>query len=379
MRICYVSNNLEVTDNKILKELIKHDYDVHVVSIKKREIKSENKIEGIQYCELIEEQKFYENRLHGFNPLWFFAAYRFVKKIIAQTEPDVLHGGYASICGFICALTKFHPFLLMPWGSDVLVYPQKSIAIKKLVAYAIKNADMITCDAERIKKIIVNRFNFDSDKIVVFPRGIDINLFSPCRDSNIRDKFQWRNNKIIICTRQHKNIYGIEYLIDAIPKIVEKEPLARFLFIGEGPLTIEYKKRIKKLRIEEYVKFLGFIKNEFLPQYLNSADIYVSPSLSDGSSLCLLEAMACSLPVVVTDVEAILEWIKDGYNGLVCAKRKSDCIAEKILLFLSNEKMRGEMGQINYTIARDRADWNRNFSKLENIYNRLLSMSRSGN
>ena len=58
-----------------------------------------------------------------------------------------------------------------------------------------------------------------------------------------------------------------------------------------------------------------------MPAYLNAADIYVSTSLSDGTSLSLLEAMACSLPVVVTDIPANKEWITDGHNGFLCCRK----------------------------------------------------------
>jgi len=375
MKICYVSNNLEISDKKFLTKLVERNYDVHAVSTKKTEIENEFKVDGVKYYELCKRQKFYEKLAHGLNPFWHISAYRFVKRIIADIRPDILHGGYASICGFICALTKFHPFLLMPWGSDILIDPQKLIIIKKLVSFAIKNSDMITCDAGSVKKELVNKYNYDSNKIVVFPWGIDLSLFSPSKESNIRKELGWHRNIVVICTRDHKKIYGIEYLIETIPKILNIAHRARFLFIGNGPLTKRYTERIKNLGLEKYVKFAGFVPNEILPRYLNASDIYVSPSLSDGTSICLLEAMASRLPVVVTDVDANLEWIKNGYNGLVCPKRNSEVLAEKIYFLIENEKSRKKMGQYNYTIVKERADWGKNFSKLEDIYQKLIKMN----
>ena len=127
--------------------------------------------------------------------------------------------------------------------------------------------------------------------------------------------------------------------------------------------------------MEKHVKFTGYVPNEIMPQYLNASDIYISPSLSDGTSICLLEAMACRLPVVVTDVDANLEWVKNGYNGLVCLKRNPEELAEKILFLIKNEKSRKKMGEINYNIAKEKADWKKNFSKLEEIYLKLSKMN----
>lgn len=374
MKICYVSCNFDSTDNKFLIKLIARGYDVQAVSLRKKEIPKEFILDGIHYYEYCKTQRFYEKRTKGLNPFWYVSALKFLKHVISETKPDIIHAGYVSICGFICALTRFHPFLLMPWGSDILLEPKKSILKRQLVSYAIKESDLITCDAESVKKELVRRFNYNNDKIIIFPRGIDLSLFTPSRTSNSLENLGWKNNLIVICTRQHKKLYGIEYLIEAMPKIVTKYENARFLFAGSGPLTSLYKKRIKDLGVERYVKFLGFVSNKLLPHYLNIADVYVSPSLSDGTSICLLEAMACGLPVVVTNVDANLEWINNGYNGLICPKGSYEELSEKISLFLGNKELRKEMGQRNYKIAREKADWEKNFSILEEIYQKLIGL-----
>jgi len=373
LKVCYASNNLEENDIKFLTKMVEADFEVHAVSLRKTGIKKGFKVNGVYYYEFCRARRFYEKRLHGYNPLWYIAASKFLKRIIAARKPDVLHGGYASISGFICALSHFHPFLLMPWGSDILFDSQKSFAVNKLVSYTVRNSDMITCDAERVKNILVNKYNYDSTKIVVFPWGIDLNLFSNSENSSIRGKLGWQDEKIVICTRKHRKIYGIEYLIKAVPRIIREEPSAKFLFIGDGPLTNHYKRMVNNLGIAEYVKFIGYMKNDILPQFLNASDIYVSSSLSDGTSISLLEAMACGLPAVVTDVEAILEWIEDGYNGLVCQKQSSDSLAKNILILLKDYNLRKKFGKINRSIAEERADWRKNFSKLEKMYSLLVA------
>lgn len=110
-----------------------------------------------------------------------------------------------------------------------------------------------------------------------------------------------------------------------------------------------------------------------MPAYLNASDLYVSSSLSDGTSLSLLEAMACGLPVVVTDVPAILEWVADGENGLVVPRQSIEELAEAIVHLLENEDLAIEMGNKNLVIAKERADWNKNFQKLVQIYEKLLT------
>ena len=174
--------------------------------------------------------------------------------------------------------------------------------------------------------------------------------------------------------RSFAPVYGIEYFLRSLTKVAKAVPDARVLLIGSGPLETTFRALVKELGIENMVKFLGFVANEELPAYLNAADLYVSSSLSDGTSVSLLEAMACGLPVVVTDVPSILEWVENGINGLVCPRRDSDSLAKAIITLLRDERTAAKMGKKNLEIAEQRADWNKNFKMLEKMYVELTKI-----
>lgn len=91
-------------------------------------------------------------------------------------------------------------------------------------------------------------------------------------------------------------------------------------------------------------------------KYLNAADVYVSSYLSDGTSICLLEAMACNLLVVVTDVPAILVWVTDGFNCYVVSRGGSEALANRIIQALRNESIRKAFSEKNLQIAHECAD-----------------------
>ena len=88
--------------------------------------------------------------------------------------------------------------------------------------------------------------------------------------------------------------------------------------------------------------------------------------------MSLLEAMACGLPVVVTDVDANQEWIIDGVNGFIVPKRDSQKISEKVIELLGSEELRKRFGAENIRIAQKRSNWDRNFEKVEGIYQKLI-------
>ena len=302
----------------------------------------------------------------------------YLRKLFKKIRPDVLHTGWVPKAGFYGATSGFHPIILMPWGHDILydetrpgMYEGWYTSITK---FTVKRADMITCDCEFVKDKIVELYSYPPNKIVVFPWGIDQSVFHHVKGpSRIRVKLGWGNKKILIMTRNfgHRR-YGQEYFIEALPTIINAEPKTRVIFVGDGELRGRCEKRIKDLGLSDIVYFAGKVDNLRLPEYLNTADIYVTTSLSDGTSVSLLEAIACGIPTVVADATAYYEWIEDGFNGYIVPRKDSSVLASQLIKLLKNESLQRKMGQRNLEIARDRADWEKNFDILEGIYRDLV-------
>lgn len=375
MKVCYVASSYGLIDEKFISALIGRGHELHVVILKPRILKQEEKMKGAIYHEIptvfktISTEE-YPSLLY---PYHFLKVFLTLKRILKVVKPDVLHGGNVQTAGFLCALTNYHPFLLMPMGSDILLNPKKSKFLRYITKYTINHSNMITCDAESVKKEIISLTRYPDKKIIVFPCGIDLNLFNPHIDSNIREKLGLDKKFIVICTRKHSKVYGIEYLLDAMPKIIKKCNDVSFLMAGTGALTERLKVKVRELKIEDYVKFLGYIPNKKLPEYLVASNVYVSPSLSDGTSISLLEAMACGLPVVVTDVDAILEWVTDNENGVVVPKKNPGALAEAICALLEDDNLRKRFGRKNYKIARERASWDDSVKILEGVFQSLAN------
>jgi len=372
MRICYVSSTLSNHDKRFLEKFVEKRYEVHVVSFTNVRM---GDMDGITFHSFPIEFGEESLTLAGGVKLVpdMIRATTFLRKVLKEIKPDVLHAGFVQKDGFPSALTGYHPFLLMPWGSDILVHPKKSFLIKMLTKFTLRRADMITCDAEFVKREIIRISGYPEDKIVVFPWGIDLNKFHPGEEgSDIRKRLAWEDKKILIMTRPFKPVYGIEYFLNSLTKVVKDVPSVRILLCGDGPLKDKFVEFVRKHSLDDYVFFAGLIPNEELPKYYNAADVYVSTSLSDGTSLSLLEAMACGLPTVVTDVPANLEWIVDGENGFVVPRRDSKILAEKLVQLLQDETRQKAFRNKNIKIAKERADWDKNFEKLVGVYETLL-------
>ncbi len=375
MRICYVSSELNIHDYRFLSALIARGYDVHLVSYAahKRYPAIPELIRAIEGLNIIHRPFEFTTGYGSFSPLVVLDFCNLLRKL----RPDVLHTGWVIREGLLGALSGFHPVLLMPYGSDILVEPQRSLLRKTIVKYTISKADLITCDCETVKQKIIDLAAFREDRIVTFPWGIELDSFFPDPDKSarVRAELHWSDNKILIMNRALKPVYGHRYLLEALPEILRQEPTTKVILIGSGPLDDEIRTLVRDKGLGNAITFVGSVPIEQMPAYLNAADVYLSSSLSDGTSLSLLEAMACALPVVVTDIPANREWVTDGHNGLLFPPKESRELSDRVVTLLRNDGLRNLMGQRNLAVARAKADWNKNVDKLEAIYSTLREMT----
>jgi glycosyltransferase involved in cell wall biosynthesis len=134
-------------------------------------------------------------------------------------------------------------------------------------------------------------------------------------------------------------------------------------------------KYISAAGLNDKVNFIGNKPNAELPAYLNSSDVYLSTSLSDGTSLSLLEAMACGLGLVLTDVPAIREWA-GSENGIIIPRDDPDAVADALDKYYLERGLIERHGAHNIKIASMRADWDKNYELLRKIYSELIAIEK---
>jgi glycosyltransferase involved in cell wall biosynthesis len=213
----------------------------------------------------------------------------------------------------------------------------------------------------------------DPEKVTVLHNGVDLERFKPNAQ-----KREWTRKKlgihpeetVVLTVRRLVYKNGIDTLIEAARTAIQSNRLLVFLVIGTGPDFNEVKAKIEQLGIGRNFKLAGFISDADLPAYYNAADFFVLPSKSgEGLPLVGLEAMACGLPLVATNVGGIGEVIMKDYGKLV-PPDAPEAMAEAVLNFSSvklsilREKLRQEIMQ--------RFSWDKNVEKIEKIYEELI-------
>lgn len=291
------------------------------------------------------------------------------KKVIREIKPDIIHAHCVTSYGTLASLLGFHPFVLTAWGSDILINPKLNFLTNWATKHALKAADLITCDADHMKNAMV-KLGAKESKIKIVFFGVDTEKFKPGeKDRDILKKHGLQDFQVVISLRRLEPIYDVGTLIKAIPKILKECQSAKFIIAGGGSEEKLLKDLVKELDISEKVEFTGWTDPADLVKYLNSSDVYVSTSLSDGGiASSTAEAMACGLPAVITDSGDNKDWIKDKEDGFIVPVKSPDILAEKIILLLKDSELRARFGYSGRKIIEERNNYYKEMRKMESDY-----------
>jgi glycosyltransferase involved in cell wall biosynthesis len=209
-----------------------------------------------------------------------------------------------------------------------------------------KLADILLAVSNRIEEFAVLTERVDHEKIKVILNGVELpapDQISETARVWIREEIGVRENQpVVLSVGRFKMQKGHTYLLQAIPKVLKDLPETHFVFAGDGPLRAELEQEADQLGIKHAVHFLG-IRND-VPDLLAAADVFVLPSLWEGMSMAMLEAMAAGVAVVVTDVEGIDNVIQNQEEGLVVPSRSPRALAKALLRVLKDEGLREKLG-----------------------------------
>lgn len=193
-----------------------------------------------------------------------------------------------------------------------------------------------------------------ANEIRVLPFGVDTDNFTPRpRDASVRAEFGiTADAPLLTLLARFQTVKGHMNLLDAIPQILDTFPTARFLLVGDAEFgtsdahttrTQIYARVEHDARLQAAIVFAGFRRD--IPRILNTTDILVSPSQFETYGMAILEAMACGVPVVSTNVGGPSETIVDGETGILVPPENPAALANGVLALLENAARRKQLGQ----------------------------------
>lgn len=279
--------------------------------------------------------------------------------IIKTTKPTVVtvHSTWHYEAKFFSKIGDWYSLAVKLFKNSFIEYEMRLFS----------NADHFISISDTIKRELSHFYKIASSKISVIENGIDINKFSPKKGALINFK--------VISVGRFVYRKGFQDLISASQEVCSKYPHAEIIIIGDGPLKEKLREQIYTQGLENNVRLLDSTSNDEIINQLRKSSMFVIPSYYEGLPLVLLEALACGLPVVGTNINGIKDLIDNGINGFLIPTESPKRMANAIINLFENTRLRNEMSKNARTSAKryDRSVLiNKTIAVYENLHKEKL-------
>lgn len=304
--------------------------------------------------------------------IYAWKAFWLGRKLIKQNNYNLTHSFFTVPCGFLSLiyyrLYKL-PYIVSLRGADVPGYSERFTTIYGILTPIIKliwkGAAAVVSNSQGLKELAQKAEPGQAIDIIF--NGVDIENFRP--DSGIKPE-----GKFIITTGASRLTArkGIRYLIAAMAKLSPRYPQLLLKIMGEGSEMQNLKSQAEELKLENKIIFLGRMAREETSPYYGEASVFVLPSLNEGMSNAMLEALATGLPILATDTGGTKELVKDGENGFIIKMKDAEDLAEKIAAILNNKELRQEMAKKSREIAKQMS-WEKVAEQYYDLYKKVTA------
>lgn len=361
MKIIYFSLGYSTHDYRFLKAISDGGHEVHFVQLEgnRRQVESRSVPENVN-------QVIWKGGREPFTWSKLPSLVMDFKRLLRDLKPDLVHAGPIQTCAFIAVLAGARPLLTMSWGFDLMDDVHKGWMWEFATKYTLKRSTFFTSDANVTRDKAV-AYGMNPEKTIVFPWGVDLDHFSPEPDQGALNTEHFT----LFCNRSWETRYGVDVLARAFVKVAQQKDNVDLILLGGGSQGPKLRQIFQSGGVLERVTFGGQISQTDLPRWYHMADLYISPSHVDGSSVSLMEALACGLPCLVSDIPANKEWVFENQNGWLFRDGDAEHLAEKILAAMNQREKLLEIGRASRSEAEKRADWKKNAAALMEVYRSL--------
>jgi len=278
-------------------------------------------------------------------------------RALRDFAPDLVDAHYVPNYGLMGVLSGRRPLSVSAWGSDLLISGRAGPLRRARARFVLSRADLVIADAENLARAARERGAVAS-RVHSIPWGIRVDRFRPGE----------RQPGLLLSTRMHEPIYDLATLIDGVAAAMRARPELELVMAGDGSLRAALERRAAERLPAGRFRFVGRLDPEALAGWLGRADVYLSGSLSDSTSLSLLEAMASGAVPVVSDIEGNREWVRDGEGARLFAAGDVAALERELARALDDPAWRDAARAHNRGVVERRGDWTRNMAEVERLF-----------
>lgn len=296
---------------------------------------------------------------------------------------DIIHGHYAIpyaasaiMAGEILG-DKAPKIVSTLHGTDVSILGTDE-NYRPVIRWAVEKSDAVTTPSLWLRDEALNRLDM-TESAEVIPNFVDVNHYSPQRRDRAsiealfvghEDEALQPHHPILIHVSNFRPVKRVETVIDVFAKI-DEEHSARLLLVGDGPQRSQIEAKVRRLGLEHRVRFLGKLRD--FAHILSAADLFILPSESESFGLAALEAQACGVPVIASDVGGLPEVILHKATGLLTPLGDDQAMIAAINSLLNDTPRREEMKRRARERALELFQLEPIIDRYERLYRRLLA------
>ena len=260
--------------------------------------------------------------------------YKAVKKILEKNDIkfDIVHSNFTWSSGFAGSkIAKDYgvPFVVSCRGYDIYDLPFRDSDWRSKIVSVLESANGII-SVSRSNRECVRRLGIQRDVDIIL-NGFNSESFCIRDMEESRNRLDFpQNKKIILSVGNQSEVKGHIYLIKAMKILVEQKKNVVCYLVGTGKLTNNYKKVVQDLGLKNSIFFEGHVNHKVLPIFYSASNLFVLPSLNEGTPNVLLEAMGCGIPIVATNVGGVPDLITDNRIGCIVNPKDSEALAKSI-------------------------------------------------
>lgn len=302
-----------------------------------------------------------------------------IAEVIKRENLDLLHVHYAiphAICAILAKQMARRDVKIVTTlhGTDITVLGYDA-SLSDAIRFGIEESDVVTAVSH---SLIAETYDVIKPNKQIEPvyNFIDERVYHKISSDHLKQEYEiMPNEKVIIHVSNFRSVKRVPDVVKSFAKIVAKMP-AKLLLVGDGPEISIVSQLVEKLHLRDHVLFLG--KQENLEELYSISDLMLLLSEKESFGLVALEAMACGVPCIGTNVGGIPEVIIDGESGFICHLGDIDGIADKAIQLLSDEPLHQQFSQQSIHIVNEHFHGEKIVQQYENIYYQLMKRGEEG-
>jgi glycosyltransferase involved in cell wall biosynthesis len=276
-------------------------------------------------------------------------------------RPEIVDAHYVPNYGLLGALAGARPLVVSAWGSDLLVDAVRDPLRRARARFVLMRADRVIADSANLAAA-ARDLGCPAQRVLEIPWGVDPARFRPAEE---------REPGLLLSTRMHERVYDLPTLLDGVAPVLASHARTRLVIAGDGSLTRELEAHAARVLPAGRYEFVGRLDAGRMAEWMGRAEIYLSASRSDSTSVSLLEAMSSGAVPVVSDLEGNREWVVDGDGARCFVPGEAGSLAKSLTLALDDPAWRERARARNLRMIEERGSWPENMRRIEDVFESL--------